>query len=488
MRNTPFDAALLTLVTDRADAAPLYVQLYEQLRELILSERLAAAQRLPATRTLADELGVSRTTVVAAYDQLRSEGYIDARRGSGAFVANVPPDHLLSARSIAAKPLHPSKNDRQTDLRPPEHRPLPFSPGAVDQDLFPTQLWSRLLDRAWRRHGCNLLNRSDARGHVPLQHAISEHLKIWRAIDCDAEQIFVTSGSAEGLRLVLSSLLDKPDRVFLEDPGYDTFRRVVADQRHEAVCCPVDGEGLDIAEAERRTPNARAAIVTASRHYPLGVTMSLARRLALLDWAKRTGGWIIEDDYDSEYRYAGRPLATLMSLDETERVIYLGSFSKVLFPTLRLGYVVAPRGAVDLFTTALRSIGSSASMVAQPALAEFIESGAFASHIRRMRRVYGRRLVALRQALDTHCQGLLEPAGTDGGMHIVARLSEKLARDTSDIELSRRAHAAGLIAPAISSHAIEHHDVQGLVLGFAAFQECELANGVRCLASVLTKR
>lgn len=478
-------APILSLSIDRGDGGPAYMQLYGQLRGLILSGRLGPRDRLPATRALAAELGLSRGTVVAAYEQLASEGYIDGRIGSGAYVAGFVPEHLLPASPPAEAP--PPRPETGRDAHPP------FHPASAALDRFPHAEWARGFQTAWRDPPLGLLDNPDPQGFLGLRAAIAGHLKAWRGIDCTPEQVFVLSGTAEALELVARTLVPAGAPAWLEDPGYPIAYRVLEAAGLQPVPVRIDAEGFDLRRALKAEPSARLAVITPSHQYPLGHTMTLARRLNLLDWAGRGEGWIVEDDYASEYRYSGRPLAALAGLENPSqaqrgRVIYCGTFSKVMFPALRLAYIVAPPGLVGALRAAMTRASARASIMPQVPLAQFIASGQFAAHIRRMRRLYAGRQKALVQAIETHLQGLLEATPAEAGMHLIARLSPALARRMDDTAASRRAAKAGLAAPALSSYSRLDAPPQGLVLGYAGFDEGAMDAAARKLATALARR
>lgn len=470
-------APILALSIDRTGGTPAYVQLYEQLRGLILGARLRPRDRLPATRTLARELGLSRGTVVAAYEQLAGEGYIEGRTGSGVYVAAFVPEHLLPALPAAAAPSPPAEASRAAHP--------PFHPASAALDQFPHQDWARALATAWRAPPLGLLDNPDPQGFAGLRTAIAEHLKAWRGIDCSAGQVFVVSGTAEALELVAQALVPQGAPAWLEDPGYPIAFGVLAGAGVRPVPVRIDAEGLALDAALKAAPRARLAVITPSHQYPLGHTMSLARRLTLLDWAARNDAWIVEDDYASEYRYAGRPLAALTGLDQRGRAIYCGTFSKVLFPALRLAYLVAPPAAVPALRAAIARTGARASTIAQVPLAQFIATGQFAAHIRRMRRLYAERQQALVRAIGAHLRGLLEATPAEAGMHLIARLSPALARRMDDRTASQRAAGAGIAAPALSAYSRLPDPPQGLVLGYAGFDAAVMDAAARKLAGVL---
>ncbi len=525
------------LARSSAGGAALHRQLYDHVRELVLSGRLTPGGRLPSSRGLARDLGCSRNTVLAAYDQLLSEGYLEGRHGSGTYVSRVLPEERLTARrprparpvpqgaprgasrgasGPTAGPGRLSKRGRAlAALRPerPQGGGAPvraFTPGIPELGQFPFEVWGRLLGRAWRRPPPSLSRHGDPAGHRGLREAIAHYLCGVRALRCDWTQVIVTSGAQQGLDLAARLLLDPGEAAWIEQPGYLGLRGPLLAAQARLVPLPVDRDGISVAEGRRRAPAARLAVVTPSHQFPLGVTMSLARRLELLDWARDAGAWIVEDDYDSEFRYAGRPLAALQGLDADRagepgagndgpggiragggRVIYLGTFSKILFPSLRLGYLVVPPELAEPLARARAALDDHPSAVAQPALAAFFEEGHFAAHVRRMRLLYGARRDCLLAAAGRHLGGLLEVVPDAAGLHLVARLAPALNARMNDREAAARAATAGLAAPALSSYYLDPDPEsatppeQGLLLGYAAVSEPEIETGIETLARAL---
>lgn len=470
------------LSLDRDDAAPLSVQLYRQFRDLILSGRLPPGRRLPSTRALAAEQGVSRTTAVTAYDQLVAEGFLDSRRGAGVFVAELPQGLLKKAAAPAVRDGPAPVAVAGTQPRLPGR---PFDLGAPDPAEFPAGPWSRALARSWRSPDRQMFHGA-AGGFPPLRRAVAEHLRLVRGVPCDWRQVIVTASATESIELVARGLLSPGDAAWVEDPGYSKAQSALATAGLRPVPVPVDTGGFDVTTALRAAPDARLAVVTPSRQFPLGMTMPLARRLALLDWASASGGFVIEDDYDSEFRYAGRPIAPLAGLDRGGRVVYLGSFTKVMFRALRLGYLVAPAAAVDDLLAVQREFGGHSSMVAQPALAEFVASGAFAAHIRRMRRLYAARQRTLIAALSRRLGGVLHVEPQDYGMHLVATFAGPLeGRD--DVATVRRCMEGGIDVSPLSTLYRAAPPVNGLLLGYAGWGEEALEEATETLAEILKR-
>lgn len=468
------DAAIAAIALDRAGAAPLHVQLTGQLRDMILSGRIAPGGRLPGSRAFASDLGVSRITVTTSMDQLVAEGFAEGRHGKGLFVAPHLPDTSLKIAGF----------DEPFDIHPIEtgqSSPVPFQPAAHDARLFPHDEWAKLLEQTWRSPDNRAASGIDPFGHPALREAIAHHLHEWRGLRCQPSQVFVTAGGGDTTQLIIRAIGLVGHDVVLEDPGYPLFASELAQQGVGVVPVAVDEDGLDPAAM----PAARLAITTPSRHYPTGVTMPLARRLDLLAWSDRHQALILEDDFDSEYRYRGTPLPTLMGLANNDRVLYMGSFSKVFTPQLRLGYLVVPEPLAASFEDVLRQRGPLASAIAQPALARFMASGRFATHIRRMRRVYGARQQALTDSVSRHLSGLLSVQAEAGGMHLTARLCTGLAVRMNDRQVSHKAREAGLVLPALSSYGAGSEGCQGLLMGYSGFDEAELDAACARLAGLL---
>src|SRR5215208_4673656 len=414
---------IVRIALDAESAETLYRQVYRAIRAAILEGRLGPRTRLPSTRGLARDLGVSRSTVVQAYEQLRAEGYVDGRIGSGTRVSAMVPDSLLRLHDArGARPAPPALSSgaggtaggtagvaagafagrpsargealaavprRLLDVR--WLAPRAFRGGVPAVDVFPVEIWGRLMARRWRLTPPRLLSYGDPFGHPPLRAAVAEYLNAARGVRCTPEQVLITAGSQQALDLCARTLLDPGDRAWVEDPGYLGARGAIVAAGAQPVPVPVDAEGLDVAAGRERCPRARLAFVTPSRQLPLGMTMSASRRLALLEWAARAGAWVIEDDYDSEFRYASRPLAALQGLDPHGCVLYVGTFSKVMFPSLRLGYLVVPPRLAEAFAAARHFADYCPPYLEQAVMSDFITEGHFERHIRRMRTIYRER-------------------------------------------------------------------------------------------------
>ena len=478
-----------------AGEGPLSRQLYAAMRAAILEGRLGAGDRLPASRVLAADLGVSRNTALSAIDQLVSEGYLETRRGSGCYVAHDLPDALpvpAPERGEAATPaaLRLSRRGRGLAATPRSFtvtrgRWYPcFTPGVPDLADFPFALWARLLARSWRHPADDIIHGGDAAGLPDLRKAIADYLRQARGVRCSADQILILSGIRQAIDLTCRLLLDPGDAVWMENPCHTGVRAAVAAAAVRITHVPVDRDGLVVAKGITRAPKARLACVAPSHQYPLGVVLSLQRRLQLLGWAREAKAWILEDDYDSEFRYQGRPLATLQSLDTEDRVIYVGSLSKVLFPSLRIAYLVAPPALMDAFRQARAAIDEHPPMTPQPALAAFFAEGHLAAHVRRQRKRYAERQARLLDLAGRVLKGKLELAADPAGLHLVARPIGALAK-MPDTEISRRLNAAGIVAPALSRYYVGKPQRSGLLLGYAAVPDDLVEPALQRMAEVL---
>jgi GntR family transcriptional regulator / MocR family aminotransferase len=458
---------------DRYDQEPIQQQIARQIRELVLTGRLKPGAKLPSTRGLSEQLGVARATVVEAFEQLGGEGYIETRLGSGTSVAAELPETLLAA-GVASPPVSAAARQQREPARP-------FRSGLVDWESFPHDEWGRTLGRFWRNPPIALLEHNDPFGWHPLRSAIAAHLHEWRGIACEASQVIITAGGMDAFDLVRRSLFTAGDRLWLEEPGYATARRVFSLGGLDVVPVPVDGDGIMVAAARSLAGDAKAAFVTPARQYPTGVTMPLSRRLELLDWAEHAGAIVIEDDYDSEYRYVGRPLPAMMSLDRNARVIYSGTFSKVFSPIIRLGFIVVPQRFVKVFQTERRVYGAPPSLLVQPALAQFMADGHFAIHIRRMRRLYAQRRQSLLQVFQTHEGRRYTIDAPPSGLSIMLRLDDNV----HDEALVERLLLENIEALALSTHYVGKVKRKGLLLSFAGFTQKDLEKAASRLVKLL---
>src|SRR5215831_12621662 len=482
---------LIALDSSRA----IYQQIYERLREGIVSGEFPPAMRLPSTRALATELGVSRRTALVAYEQLLAEGYLVGRVGSGTTVA---PGLPLSRRQPSRHANHRARRSlrlasfgqrlaRSTQIFPgtpngPTLRydfrhPLP----AVDD--LPWLQWRRLTARCLRRASIGFLSYGPPQGYEPLRRAIAEYLRLRRSVICDPAHIIVVGGSQQALDLIARVLVDPDDRVAIEDPHYPAARQVFTAAGARLVPIPVDGDGLDPHELRARAGRARLVYVTPSHQFPTGAVLPLDRRLALLDWAERAGAFVIEDDYDSEYRFQGHPIAAIKGLDRGGRVIYVGTFSKLLFPALRLGYLVVPPELASAFATAKFLADRHAPTLEQAVLAEFIVEGHFDRLLRRLRKRVAARRRALLAAFDEYLGDRVTVSGTNSGFHVLLWLRDIAPRELPSVVA--RAAAAGVgVFPSTPLH-ITPSRRAGLVLAYASMSEVDIRAGIRELARAL---
>jgi GntR family transcriptional regulator / MocR family aminotransferase len=485
-------ALLLSIAIDHDSPRPISTQLYVILRDLMLSGAIAGGVRLPASRTLARDLGVSRTTVIDAFERLIAEGLVESRVGSGTFVSEVLKSERPRPQPVEGKdgadrhkPILSKAMgwavDRFSDRPRLPHAPRAFVTALPAFDAFPMAQWARLAAKHWRGSREDVMGYGAPCGHAPLREAIAAHLRANRGIACETEQIFIVGGAQHAFHLVGTVLLNPGDKVWFENPGAIGARNSLLACGAALVPVPVDGEGLLVDEGLRRSPHFRLAFVTPSHHQPLGHIMSLERRLALLRSAQEAGAWIIEDDYDGEFFFGRRPLPTLKSVDRTGLVIYVGTFSKSLFPALRLGFMLVPPSLVEPFEKVSAAFVQGVPTSVQAVVAEFIEEGYFASHIRRMRRLYEERHEALCQAATRELDGLLEIVRTDSGLHTIGRLPAHL----SEIAVARAAEARRIAVSPIARFSIEPTADNGLVLGFAGIKPPEIRSGVAVLSEVL---
>jgi len=481
---------LLALSVERESSVPIFRQIYLGIRNAITSGRLSPGSQLPATRDLASRLEVSRTSVLSAFELLHAEGYVDGKLGAGTFVSfdiegridSGPSDRKASSPAIGPRQLSALGRRYHTiGENLPVLQSLPFNTGFCSPDSATMAAWRQISSRQLARNDLDHFKYSDPRGLLSLREQITEYLRAARLVDCDPERILITSGTQQAVDLCFRVLIDVGDPVWLEDPGYPATRDAVRTLGATIVPVPVDTAGLNVSAGIALCPQARAAYVTPSHQFPTGTVMSMARRLELLDWAQRTGGWIIEDDYDSEFRYSGQPLASLQGLDRYQRVIYIGTFSKVLFPGLRLGFVVLPKDLVAAFQGARLLIDRHPPTLQQTVLADFMRGGYLAGHIRRTRRRYkaARDLVAeaLRRRAGADCDIHLP----DCGMQVVCYLPKGL----SDVAVAEEAARRGVLVRPLSSMFVDKPRQAGLVLGFTGYEAQRLRSAAAVLGGVI---
>jgi GntR family transcriptional regulator/MocR family aminotransferase len=488
MKRVP--ATFLPPITiDSRAKSPMHRQLYEWFRRAIVTGQMRPGQRVLSTRSLAAELKISRIPVLNAYEQLLAEGYFETFVGAGTRVAGSIPDDMATPTLGKGQKAFPEEIIRRVGLRRISRRAvalthLPtqswlnivgaFRVSLPALDHFPLGVWSKLVARHSRKPAQGY---GDAMGYLPLRETIGEYLGAARAVRCDPSQIMVTTGSQQGLQLTAQVLVDPKDRVWIEEPGYPSARQTFIAAGAQLIPVPVDQEGMNVSELIRRGQKARAVYITPSHQYPLGMTMSATRRMQLLNWAVRNGAWIIEDDYDSEYRFESRPIASLQGLDTDARVIYVGTFSKVMFPALRLGYVVVPKDLLPAFCAARDAADVFSSTLYQLVMTDFIREGHFARHIRRMRMLYMERRRALVEAIRAQMGDTLEVIGAEAGMHLAALLPS----GTDDVAVSKDAARRGISATPLSTCYLRPLARTGVILGYGGTNAHQIHDGIRKL-------
>ncbi|MGH2448243.1 MAG: PLP-dependent aminotransferase family protein [Chloroflexota bacterium] len=476
---------MVDVLVDPEAAEPLHRQVYRSIRGSILAGEMHPGERVLPSRGLADKLSLSRTTITQAYDQLLAEGYLEARTGSGTYVAG-----SLPAEGPMLQPAESSRVElsswgrrlagyRGTSDRAERSYQYDFRPQRIDTDSFPWEDWRAATERAQQRRETFVVAPPPA-GHAELREAISQHVARYRAVRCSREQVVVVNGSQQGLNLLMRLLLDPGERVAVEDPGYLAARHSFESARLEVTSIPVDAGGMNI-EALRDTGPHRMVHVTPSHQYPTGVTMPLSRRLALLQLSERDGSLVIEDDYDSEFRYEGQPVESLQGLDRTGRVIYAGTFSKSTLPGLRLGFVILPSRLVEAFVAAKALWDSGSPVLEQAVLAEFMTSGDFERHIRRMRRLYRSRRDALMKALQDELGSRATPSESQGGLNLLVQLNTRLP----EARLVERAVRAGLGLHSAAPYYKRAPANPTFLFGFGGIREEQISQGIKLLESLL---
>lgn len=483
---------------DRSSSESLYSQLYADLRTAIVNGELPRGTRLPATRVLAQQIDISRNTVIKAFDQLRSEGYLNSQVGSGTYISERLPERHTHVRHPASHrdySLHVPDLSTQTPKLSEQAEQLAdctlsllddpveqtaFRPGVPALDAFPIEKWSKLASRRWRALPANQLVYGDPAGFPPLREAVAEYLRTARGARCETEQVLIVTGVQQAFSLVSRVLLNCGDAVCMEDPGFPKMRGAFAAVGAEICSVPVDEEGFDLSSVNWEPPP-RMIGITPSHQYPMGTTMSLQRRLDLLEWSSSNDVWILEDDYDSEFRFAGQPIAALQGMDNHGRVLYTGTFSKVLFPALRLGYLVVPPNLVKPMTKMRTVSDRCPPRVGQMILTDFITEGHFEEHIRQMRTLYAARQAALLDAIEHELSSFIDINPSNAGLHLVGRLPEGV----DDRTVSNRLAEEGIIALPLSFYAERPLERGGLLLGYAALSEDEIRRNVRRMADIL---
>lgn len=477
-------ALLLAVALDAKSERPLASQLSLALRDLILGGALRPGQRLPASRIVAADLGVSRTTVMEAFARLQAEGLIEARVGAGSYVSAALAAHPQPAEKAPVTGRQPRLSKRVSLGQPLiidrlPHQPRAFTTAMPAFDAFPMGLWARYEARHWRGPRAAVLGYGDPQGELALRRAIAAHLRANRAIAAEPEEIFITHGAQQAFQLIADFLLDPGDAVWCENPGAIGARNCFASAGAKLIPVPVDDEGLVVELGLKQARRFRLAFVTPAHQQPLGSTMSLRRRLALLAAAQASDAWVVEDDYDGEFCYAGLPPPTLKSTDRSDRVFYVGTFAKTLFPALRLGYMLVPKALVESFQRLIRGIATEVSANAQGVVADFMEEGHFAAHIRRMRKLYKERHDALIAAAGAQLTGLIDVMPTDTGLHTVGYLPRGQA-----VKLAAAAEARHITVVPITRFCLAPIKAHGLVLGFSGINPAEIRRGVAILTEL----
>lgn len=473
------EALGLQLSSTPSDPLPLVQRLYRPLREWIQQGRLPTGHRLPSTRLLARELGVGRNTLLAAFDQLTAEGFLETRPGAGTFVCDLPFERL--ARQTTAPSCMATRDASPLELSRRGNALLrfcatlgsrggAFTPGLPALDRFPRETWQRLLKHHLHRAPSDWLGYRTDGGVAALREELADYLSLSRSVRCRPEQILIVQGAQQGFELIARMLADSGDQVWIEEPGYGGAQACFQASGLDLLPLPVDEEGLDPLHPDTQGTSPRLIYVTPSHQYPSGVTMSLARRLALLEAAERHDAWVIEDDYDSEFRYGQRPIAALQGLQESARVIYVGTFSKVLYPGLRLGYLVLPETLIVPFRQANARLHREGQYAIQAALADFMAKGHFSRHIKRMRDCYRRRQALLREALAPAVNAGLRLSDGQAGMHLVAWLDDLAIEH----ELVSRGARQGIALSPLSPFYLRSPGRPGLVLGYAGASENDI--------------
>ena len=476
---------------DTRAGEPLQARIYDSIRLAILDGRLAPGARLLSSRALATELGVSRTTALLAIEQLTAEGYLTARRGSGTYVSDELPDDLPRTRipASAGEPRHPPISRRaaaQAGIPPLARRcpgpPRAFRIGVPALDLFPMRVWSQLVARRLRSLTLSQLDYNETAGLAALREAIAAHVQSARGTRCTPDQVVIVAGSQRGVELTCDIVLDQGDEAWMEEPGYSGMRSALVRSGARILTAPVDGEGLVVDAVTRHGGNARLVCLTPSHQFPTGVPLSLPRRLALLRWASASRAWILEDDYDSEYRYGARPVPCLHGLDVDGRVIYVGSFSKTLFPAVRLGFLIVPAGLRETVLSIRRTSDQHPPVLEQAVLADFMTGGHYDRHLRRMRSASRERLEAMVDAAARYCGGMLRVRPLHGGLHAVADLDESAPAEI----VGREAWSRGVeVMPLSAYYQASPCTVNALVLGFAPVRPDSIAAGMERLAAAI---
>ncbi|MGH8318258.1 MAG: PLP-dependent aminotransferase family protein [Steroidobacteraceae bacterium] len=482
------------MTLDFSSQTPLYRQISMWFQRAILAGQLQPGQRVPSTRALAKALRISRIPVLSAYELLIAEGYFQPYLGAGTCVSRSIPDAFpppgreglpdqisLAPEPKARRPI----SRRAAGMRGPAQAWLQGCRGCTDLQHFPIRIWSKLLRRHTQKISREMMGYGEPMGYWPFREAVAEYLGAFRAVKCHASQVLVTTGSQQALQISALALLDPGDSAWIEEPGYPGTQQALRAAGARLVPVPVDGQGLNVEHGVRAANQARAAYVTPSHQYPMSVTMSAARRIELLSWAARNGAWIVEDDYDSEYRFSGNPLASLQGLDTDRRVIYAGTLTKVMFPTLRLGFAVIPEDLIGSFLDIRNATDTvSTPVLHQMAMTDFIREGHFSRHIKRMRAVYMERHRRMVEAVRAQADDVLEVVGDQAGLYVMALLPAGI----DDVELAGTAKGMGIPVGSLSRCCFTPPERGGLMLTYGNVNAQEIPANVSALKSLIHAR
>lgn len=463
----------IAFVLDRQIAKPLFVQLVDEIRQRLSSGDIKQGAKLPPSRVLATELGLSRSTVIATYDQLVAEGYIEGRKGSGFYTSQIGETEIVKTPPTLS-PSQPTDIDNSHNA-PQSH------PGYPGSRLFPFRAWAKCLARTARMTPEAMTQNTSPFGDPLLRASIAQYLADWRGLSISPEQVLITAGSVDALETCIRTLLKKGDTIGLEDPGYLPISNILINQGMKIKSLPVTKQGTDVSTLNHPKDQTKMVVLTPSHQFPLGGAMPPNRRLEFQQWASENNSWIIEDDYDSEFRYEGRPIPAMSSNDNTGKIIYVGTFSKVFSSGFRLGYLIMPPTLISRFANTLSMFGIKAAMPSQRALSNFIDSGELYRHIRRVRRIYGERRRVLIEQVQTQLAPYVEFEDTHAGM----QLALKLIVDIDDKMIALAAKEKGIVILSLSSHYKTTPAINGLLLGFCSYTEQEIRANISGLRKVI---
>lgn len=482
------------------DEGPIGSQVYHAIRKAILDGRLASGSRLPSSRTLAEMMSISRNSVISGFERLIDEGYLFTRRGAGTFVANTIPDTTILDTQASALTQSFTKISTENPLetcnphlqkaqdfwqhsQPNLNNNAIFHVGIGCIDLFPHELWGRLLGRVWRQSKKALSTFNSPTGFRPLKEMICQYVQSTRGVNCQPEQIIIVNGTQQAINLTTRVLLKEGDCVWLDDPGYDAALGIFTSYGINVQPIISDNEGMVISQGISQNPNTRLVFTTPSHQFPLGNTLSLSRRIALLEWASVNKTWIFEDDYNSEFRYHSKPIQSLQGLDKYQRVIYAGTFSKMMYPGFRLGFLVVPPLLVEAFKVAKYYTDSHSGFLEQATLALFMSQGHYARHVRRVRKACYERYQTLAQAIETTLSHVFQIEPTDSGIHIICWLKAGYTEE----DIVKKGREIGLGIQPLSRYCIRPYQKQGVLLGYAAHNPSEIKESIIALAKKLNE-